>query len=160
MPILHTVVASPLGPLLLAGSHRALRRILFPTAGGEPAEPGAGWRRCDAAFADAAAQLDEYFAGRHRAFTLPLAPEATPFQAEVLRALQAIPYGETRSYGTIARSIGRPNAVRAVGGANARNPLPIVIPCHRVIGANGQLTGFGGGLAAKRHLLDLERSSR
>ena len=151
--------ASPLGPLLLAAADGALRVIRFPTAAGDAAKPDQAWRRHDAALAAVKAQLAEYFAGRRHAFALPMAPDATPFQAEVLAALQAIPYGETRSYSDIARRIGRPKAVRAVGGANARNPLPIVIPCHRVIGAGGQLTGFGGGIEAKRYLLDLERRS-
>ena len=102
-------------------------------------------------------QLDEYFSGQRTTFDLKLAPWGTDFQLEVLRALQEIPYGETRSYQDVATHIGRDKAVRAVGAANGRNPLPIIIPCHRVIGANGSLTGFGGGLSTKRFLLDLER---
>lgn len=102
-------------------------------------------------------QLEEYFAGRRRRFDLVLAPVGTPFQRRVWEALAAIPYGETRSYGEVARSLGRPEASRAVGAANGANPLPIVIPCHRVVGSNGSLTGFGGGLETKAALLELER---
>jgi methylated-DNA-[protein]-cysteine S-methyltransferase len=102
-------------------------------------------------------QLDEYFAGRRRRFDLPLAPAGTPFQRQVWEALAAIPYGETRTYGEVARSLGRPDASRAVGAANGANPLPIVIPCHRVVGSDGSLTGFGGGLETKSALLELER---
>ncbi len=101
-------------------------------------------------------QLDEYFAGERQDFSVNLKPAGTPFQLSVLEALQAIPYGRTATYRDIAEAIGRPSAVRAVGAANGRNPLPIVIPCHRVIGADGNLTGFGGGLAAKQYLLSLE----
>jgi methylated-DNA-[protein]-cysteine S-methyltransferase len=103
------------------------------------------------------AQLDAYFAGRRRDFDVRLAPEGTPFQLRVWAALCEIPYGETISYAELARRIGNPNAVRAVGAANGRNPLPIVVPCHRVVGADGSLVGFGGGLDVKRALLDLER---
>jgi methylated-DNA-[protein]-cysteine S-methyltransferase len=105
---------------------------------------------------EATRQLDAYFSKRLRRFDLPLAPHGTPFQLEVWQALQRIPYGDTWSYADLARRIGRPDAVRAVGAANGRNPIPIVIPCHRVIGSNGQLVGFGGGLPLKRWLLDLE----
>jgi methylated-DNA-[protein]-cysteine S-methyltransferase len=105
-------------------------------------------------------QLAEYFAGDRKQFDVPLAPRGTPFQLEVWRMLQRIPYGETRSYADIARSIGRPAATRAVGAANGANPIPIIIPCHRVIGTNGALTGFGGGIAVKRRLLDLEAGLR
>ena len=104
-----------------------------------------------------ARQLDEYFAGARRKFELPLAPAGTDFQKSVWRELVAIPYGETTTYGEIARTLGRPAASRAVGRANGTNPIPIVVPCHRVIGSDGSLVGFGGGLETKRHLLDLER---
>lgn len=103
-----------------------------------------------------AAQLRSYFRGELRAFTIPLSPQGTPFQVRVWEALARIPYGETRSYRQIAQELGNPQAVRAVGAANGANPLPIVVPCHRVIGSNGKLTGFGGGLPLKRYLLDLE----
>jgi len=106
----------------------------------------------------AAAQLVEYFVGRRRAFDIPLAPQGTGFQQLVWRALAAIPYGETRSYGLLARSIGRPSASRAVGAANGKNPISIIIPCHRVIAASGELTGYAGGLVAKRWLLEHERT--
>lgn len=152
-----TYMDSPVGRLLLAGSAGSLALIGFETGrmarGASP-----GWVRSDAPFRAVVAQLNEYFAGRRRVFDLPLEPQVSAFQARVLAALQAIPYGETRSYRDIAEAIGSPRAVRAVGGANARNPLPIVIPCHRVVGSGGDLTGFGGGLETKRYLLDLERS--
>ncbi len=110
----------------------------------------------DAVLAACAAQLTAYFAGKRRRFELPLAAQGTPFQQSVWDALADIPYGELRSYRDIARSIGNPAAVRAVGAANGRNPLPIVVPCHRVIGSNGTLTGFAGGLEVKKYLLELE----
>ena len=161
MPTLYSFAPSPFGDLLLAGCESKLRTLLFPAANGNGrADPDPTWRRRDDVFEEARSQLAAYFAGHRRRFTLALAPDATPFQADVLRALRAIPYGETRSYGDVARSIGRPGAARAVGGANARNPLPIVIPCHRVVGTDGELTGFGGGLAAKRHLLRLEQRTQ
>lgn len=157
----YSYATSPLGELLLAGSESRLRFIRFPDSRNEgtTAEPDPAWRRGDEFFVAAKAQLAEYFAGKRRRFALALAPKATPFEAEVWQALQTIPYGETRSYSDIAHSVGRPRAVRAVGGANARNPLPIVIPCHRVVGADGALTGFGGGLPAKRYLLHLEQQA-
>ena len=149
-------VKSPIGDILIAGDDDGLRFIGFPEGKGR-IEPQPGWTRSERAFADAAKQLREYFAGRRRAFDLRLAPTGTRFQRAVLEVLQRIPYGETRSYADIAEAIGNPRAVRAVGAANGRNPLPIVIPCHRVIGSNGSLTGFGGGIETKRFLLDLER---
>jgi methylated-DNA-[protein]-cysteine S-methyltransferase len=153
----YTYMESPVGALLLAGRADTLEVIRFP--GGRMAmAPEPEWRRDDGAFDQAKRQLDEYFAGSRRRFDLRMKPMATPFQTRVLTALQRIPYGETRSYKDIAACIGEPNSVRAVGGANGRNPLPIVIPCHRVIGSGGQLTGFGGGLEAKRFLLDHERA--
>jgi methylated-DNA-[protein]-cysteine S-methyltransferase len=146
---------SPVGPLLLAGSADALTHLHFQAAP-RPLRPAAEWR-CDAApFAAVLAQLQEYFAGARRTFCLPLAPRGTPFQLTVWQALQAIPYGETRSYGELARRIGLGGGARAVGLANGANPLPIIVPCHRVIGADGSLTGFGGGLPIKRALLSLE----
>jgi methylated-DNA-[protein]-cysteine S-methyltransferase len=114
------------------------------------------WRRDDSAFTEACGQLDEYFAGERTEFDLPLNPAGTPFQRRVWDALKTIPYGEIRSYGEIAEQIGRPGAARAVGLANGRNPISIVVPCHRVIGASGALTGYGGGLERKQYLLDLE----
>lgn len=120
-------------------------------------DPRPDWRRDDRAFAAAREQLRAYLDGCLTTFDLPLAPRGTPFQLEVWRALTEIPAGETISYGELARRIGRPSASRAVGAANGANPLPVVVPCHRVIGANGTLTGFGGGLDTKRWLLALER---
>jgi len=148
-------IDSPIGRLLLAGDGDGLKIIGFPGGKGKVAV-ATGWELASDCFADAEVQLLEYFAGRRRQFELQLAPTGGCFQLAVLPALQTIPHGETRSYRYIARQVGRPQAVRAVGAANGRNPLPIVIPCHRVIGADGSLTGFGGGLAAKRFLLELE----
>ena len=152
----YTMLASPVGELLLAGDEDALHTIGFPSGRGAVV-PDAGWEPNPAPFADTTRQLEDYFAGKRRTFDLPLAPTGTPFQREVLAALQQIPYGETRIYGELAKAVGRPRASRAVGAANGRNPLPIVIPCHRAIGSDGSLTGFGGGLATKRFLLGLER---
>ena len=151
--MLFTILDFPIGKLLLARDDHGLAAIQF-----DP-QPHDDWTPDDSAFADARAQLDEYFAGKRRAFDLKLAPRGTSFQLEVWAALRAIPYGETRSYREIARTIGRPEAIRAVGAANGANPLPIIVPCHRVIGANGSLTGFGGGLPVKRYLLDLEQGA-
>lgn len=146
---------TPVGQLLLAGDDEGLRVIGFPEGSGRR-EPEPDWIFSERPFADAKAQLDEYFAGKRQSFDLPLAPTGTEFQLEVLGELQRIPYGTTTTYGDIARRIGRPRAVRAVGAANGRNPLPIVIPCHRVIGASGDMTGFGGGIPTKESLLRLE----
>ncbi len=148
-------IESPIGSLLLAGKADVLHIVGFPEGKGK-IFPEDHWSEVDGSFTQAEDQLNEYFEGRRQAFELKLQPSGTPFQLQVLSALQDIPFGETRSYLEIARSIGRPKAVRAVGAANGRNPLPIVIPCHRVIGTNGSLTGFGGGLVAKEYLLGLE----
>ena len=152
-------IESPVGKLLLAGDDEGLKTIGFPDGKGR-VEPGAGWQRDESAFQEAKNQLDEYFSGQRTHFDLKLAPHGTAFQLDVLEALQTIPYGETRSYQDIAIGVGRPRAVRAVGAANGRNPLPIVIPCHRVVGADGSLTGFGGGIPVKKYLLDLERGQQ
>ena len=152
----YTYATSPIGQLLLAGSADALQVIGFPH-GDKARGADIGWERYDEPFKKTARQLNEYFAGERREFELELAPEGTKFQVEVLEALRGIPYGETRTYRDIAVAVGRPKAVRAVGNANGRNPLPIVIPCHRVIGSDGSLTGFGGGIEAKRYLLELEQ---
>lgn len=146
---------SPVGDLLIAGENETVSIIGFSGGKGE-VTPEPSWRRNDGCLENAKKQLDEYFAGGRTEFELDLAPTGTPFQLAVLDALQEIPYGQTRSYQEIAVRIGRPKAVRAVGAANGRNPIPIVIPCHRVIGADGSLTGFGGGLDTKRFLLNLE----
>ena len=150
---------SPIGPLLLAGDDDALSMIGFPQ-GAMRREPERNWVEDDAPFAAAKQQLQEYFDGRRHSFDLPLHLDGTEFQVRVLQELQRIPYGETTSYADIATRIGRPKAVRAVGAANGRNPIPIVVPCHRVIGKSGALTGFGGGLETKAALLRLESENR
>ena len=142
---------SPLGVLRLYGHADALCGIYLPEQP-VPAAP----HRASPVLDATAEQLVEYFAGRRRTFDVPLAPRGTGFQAIVWRALTAIPFGETRSYGELARAIGRPAASRAVGAANGRNPISIIVPCHRVIASSGQLTGYAGGLAAKKWLLDHE----
>lgn len=148
-------IDSPVGRLLLAGDGIRLKRVHFQS-GRRPVAPARHWIDDRAPFAAVIAQLREYFAGKRREFELPLAPEGTEFQLRVWRALRAIPYGDTISYGELARRIGNPRAARAVGLANGANPLPIIVPCHRVIGANGALAGFGGGVEVKRALLALE----
>ena len=145
---------TPIGELLLAGDNDGLSMIGFPK-GSMRREPEADWIFNEKQLAEARRQLREYFAGERREFDLPVRLSGTEFQVSVLQALQQIPYGETVSYGEIARRIGRPRAVRAVGAANGRNPVPIVVPCHRVIGSTGDLTGFGGGLDTKEALLRL-----
>jgi methylated-DNA-[protein]-cysteine S-methyltransferase len=151
----YTWIDSPVGRLLLGGDGSALSVLEF-AQGRHARGTGAGWIEDRRPFERAIDQLADYFAGRLKRFDLPLAPRGTGFQLEVWNALLEIPYGETRSYSAIATAIGRPSAVRAVGAANGKNPIAIVVPCHRVIGAAGDLTGFGGGLDVKRHLLRLE----
>jgi len=146
---------SPIGELLLAGDDDALTMIGFPK-GAMRRDPEGDWIYNEKPFAVAIRQLTEYFAGERHEFDLPLRLDGTEFQLLVLEELRRIPYGETTSYGAIAARIGRPKAVRAVGAANGRNPIPIVVPCHRVIGSGGDLTGFGGGLDTKEALLRLE----
>jgi len=146
---------TPIGELLLAGDDDALCLVGFPE-GSMRKDPEPDWIYNEKPFAVARQQLTEYFAGERRDFDLPLKLNGTEFQMSVLRALQQIPYGETTSYADIAERIGRPKAVRAVGAANGRNPIPIIVPCHRVIGSHGELTGFGGGLDTKEALLRLE----
>lgn len=145
-----------IGTLTLVADEKGLRRIAFETAK-NPIRIKTDWQRAPAFFKEAKAQLTAYLSGDLKTFDLPLAPEGTDFQKRVWQALMTIPYGAVKSYGWIARKIGNPKAVRAVGGANGKNPLPIVIPCHRVIGSNGSLTGFGGGLALKQRLIELEK---
>ncbi|WP_323903628.1 methylated-DNA--[protein]-cysteine S-methyltransferase [Aeromonas caviae] len=147
------------GELLVAIDERGLVHVDF-LAGLRPLPDMQDWQQDGEALAPFLAEFRDYFAGRLLRFTLPLAPRGTTFQQAVWQALCDIPYGETRSYGDIARTIGKPNAVRAVGAANGRNPLSIIIPCHRVIGQNGSLTGYAGGLPIKQALLTLERASR
>jgi methylated-DNA-[protein]-cysteine S-methyltransferase len=151
MPMVRASMETPVGRLWLVGSDAGLSAIHFP--GSPPAGIPDGTHPVLEA---ARAQLDEYFTGERRAFDLPLDLLGTEFQRRAWLALADIPYGETRSYGEQARLLGVPRAARAVGAANGRNPVPIVLPCHRVIGAGGDLTGFGGGLAVKRALLEHE----
>ena len=146
---------TPIGDLLLAGDEEALSLIGFPK-GSMRRDPEPDWIYNEKPFAEARRQLVEYFEGERKSFDLPLRVSGTEFQVRVLEELQRIPYGETLSYSDIAERIGNPKAVRAVGAANGRNPIPIVIPCHRVIGSSGDLTGFGGGLDTKEALLRLE----
>jgi methylated-DNA-[protein]-cysteine S-methyltransferase len=150
----YTMVAGPFGELLVATeTGEALSRVWLP-----PAHPATGWMRDDdlPVLAAARHQLGEYFAGERTDFDLPLAASGTAFQHKVWDALRRIDYGTTRSYGQIADEIGAPGAARAVGAANHDNPLAIVVPCHRVVGANGSLVGYAGGLEQKRTLLELE----
>jgi len=151
----YTWMRSPIGDLLLAGEDK-LSLVSFPE-GNKKQEPKDGWVRDDGSFPEVRRQLTEYFAGSRTTFDLELEVRGTTFQKSVLQALQTIPFGQTRTYKDIAELVGSPKAVRAVGAANGSNPIPIIIPCHRVIGSNGKLTGFGGGLPAKQYLLDLEQ---
>jgi methylated-DNA-[protein]-cysteine S-methyltransferase len=147
---------SPIGPLLLAAEDAALREIRF-ASNGSPAQPDDEWINDPSALAEATRQLGLYFAGELESFTIQLSPKGTVFQQKVWAELCRIPYGHTISYGELARRVGNPNASRAVGLANGSNPIPIIIPCHRVIGSNGKLTGYGGGLHIKEKLIALER---
>jgi methylated-DNA-[protein]-cysteine S-methyltransferase len=149
-----TTMTTPVGPLVLAGDESVLREIRFEVPGRPSLEPT--WEEDSRPFVEAKRQLERYFAGELRRFDLALAPSGTAFQLLVWQALAEIPFGATISYGELARRIGRPSAARAVGAANGQNPLPIVLPCHRVIGSDGSLTGYGGGLERKRALLALE----
>ncbi len=149
------LMASPIGDLLLAGDADALRVVHFQ-GGVRPMKPPKQWQRDPGPFREAVSQLNAYFDGKLEDFDLPLSPSGTDFQLKVWRTLQTIPYGETWSYGQLARRIRRPDGPRAVGAANGQNPIPVIIPCHRVIGADGSLTGFGGGLPIKQKLLALE----
>ena len=151
---------SPVGPLLLAGDSEALHVLAFGV-GCRPREIDADWKPdTKGVLKDVRRELDQYFAGRLKKFSAKLAFNGTPFQTSVWTELTRIPYGETISYRDLARRIDNPKAVRAVGMANGANPIAIIVPCHRVVGANGSLTGFGGGLPNKRALLDLERGQR
>jgi methylated-DNA-[protein]-cysteine S-methyltransferase len=152
----YAYLETPIGTLLIAGDAVAVHRITFPHPG-RAVKPEPEWQESQRGpVGEAARQLREYFAGKRAEFDLPLAPEGTAFQRTVWRQLQQIPYGETISYGELARRVGNPKASRAVGSANGANPLPIVIPCHRVIAGDGTLGGFGGGLPTKQMLLALE----
>ncbi|MDD6034509.1 MAG: methylated-DNA--[protein]-cysteine S-methyltransferase [Oscillospiraceae bacterium] len=152
MNLLYEIMESPVGPLTLTASEAGLCRVDFgPRSGISAARQGS----CSL-LQQAKQQLEEYFAGQRRVFSVPLSLTGTDFQKKVWYALADIPYGETRSYGDLARAIGHPGACRAVGGANHRNPVSIILPCHRVIGSDKSLTGYGGGLAIKEFLLKLE----
>lgn len=154
--VCYTRMESPLGPLLVAGDDEGLRRIEFVN-GRKPAQEDPRWRADAEPLGETIRQLSAYFAGELETFDLLLAPAGTPFQLAVWDRLLEIPYGETVSYGELARRVGNPKASRAVGLANGSNPIPIVIPCHRVIGSDGKLTGYGGGLPIKEKLLAMER---
>ena len=151
----YTTVDSPIGELLLTAEDGALTRLNM-----SPFDVHPDWRHDPDALSDAATQLEEYFAGERTSFDLDLAPAGTEFQQRVWAMLLEIPFGETTTYGTLAGRLGNPRTVRAVGLANGRNPIAVIIPCHRVIGANGSLVGFGGGLERKRVLLDHEAGVR
>jgi len=151
------VAESPVGPLFLAATRRGLCRVSYTVEGEDEAVARRyGVRVLRAPLDQVRRELDEYFAGRRRAFDLPLDLRVAPFQEAVLRALARVPYGRTETYGGLAAQVGRPKAARAVGTAMNRNPVPIVLPCHRVVGADGSLVGYGGGLEVKRALLELE----
>ena len=156
MTTYYTYVNSPIGSLLLAGDGERLHMLRFPE-GKRPQETEPGWIENSSKFKKEISQLRAYFAGESKQFELSLAPRGTEFQRKVWSALQSIPYGETRSYGELASQVGNGKASRAVGAANGQNPIPVIIPCHRVIGSDGSLTGFGGGLETKQRLLALEQ---
>ena len=160
MPLHQRSVPTPIGELTLVADEGHLVAVLWPDD--DPGRVGLTGETSDdhAVLQQAADQFAEYFAGRRTSFDLPLAPSGTEFQLEAWQALRSIPYGETRTYGQQAAHIGRPSAARAVGAANGANPLSIVVPCHRVVGVDGSLTGFAGGIDAKRYLLDLEAGAR
>jgi methylated-DNA-[protein]-cysteine S-methyltransferase len=149
-----TTMKTPVGEVFIAGLDGKLTELRF----GRPKKgfPGPGWKKSDAEFREVKRQLGEYFRGERKKFDLKLAPEGTPFQLAAWKQLRRIPYGKTISYGEQARRMGNPKAARAAGAANRENPISIIVPCHRVIGADGKLTGYGGGLGRKKRLLDLE----
>jgi len=156
--LLFDYLETPIGSLLLAGDGNCLVELGFPH-GKAARRHDPDWIQDDQPFGEVKRQLLEYFAGERRVFDIPLAPQGTEFQQQVWTALTSIPYGATITYGELARRIGRPKASRAVGAANGRNPIPVIIPCHRVIGSSGKLVGFGGGLDTKQSLLRLERNT-
>ena len=155
----YTWFEADFGRLLLAGNSDGLKYLLFESGNHLRFDkfPRVDWTESNRHLGDVQRQLKEWFAGKRTSFDLPLAPKGTPFQKRVWKALEGIPFGETRSYGEIAKSIGQPSASRAVGAANGANPISIIVPCHRVIGSSGKLTGFGGGLDVKRWLLEHEQ---
>lgn len=150
--VFYTHIASPLGPLLASGNESGLSGLSFPQ-GHKAYAPRPGWIADATPFAELRRQLDAWFGGEIRDFSLSLMIQGTAFQKRVWALLAEIPFGVTRSYGDLAQDLGNPGAARAVGLANGSNPIPIILPCHRVIGSNGALTGFGGGLPAKQFLL-------
>lgn len=156
-PIQYRTIDSPVGTLTLAGTAGRLRHLRMVDQTYDPDR--SGWQPDTTAFTDVVAQLGEYFDGTRTVFELELELVGTAFQRRVWSALMTIPYGQTRSYGQVAAQLQTPGASRAVGLANGRNPIGIIVPCHRVIGANGSLTGYGGGLSRKQALLDLERGA-
>ncbi|SLN33577.1 methylated-DNA--[protein]-cysteine S-methyltransferase [Ruegeria meonggei] len=159
IPLYYTYFDSPVGQLLLAGDQTSLHFLSFP--GGHKAfGPQPEWTLSDAHFSAVKVQLSSYFSGSLAVFDFPLTLHGTDFQKRVWRLLKEIPFGATRTYGGLAENLGTPRASRAVGAANGSNPIPIIIPCHRVVGSTGKLTGFGGGIDTKRFLLDLEDSSK
>ena len=151
----HTYYQSPVGNLHLIGARKALLSIQFPSES-QTREPGEDWVRKDEIFTDIIQQLDQYFSGSRTEFSIPIELIGTEFQRKVWAALIEIPFGSTASYGEVATRIGQPTASRAVGAANNANPIPIIVPCHRVIGADNSMTGFGGGVETKIRLLELE----
>ncbi|MFJ8198396.1 methylated-DNA--[protein]-cysteine S-methyltransferase [Streptomyces sp. NPDC096152] len=155
----HTVIDSPYGPLTLVADDGVLSGLYMAGQRHRPAEETFGERARLAALDAAEEQLEAYFAGRLTEFTLELRLDGTPFQRRVWEQLRSIPYGLTRTYGDLAEALGNPGASRAVGLANGRNPIGVIVPCHRVVGADGSLTGYGGGLDRKRRLLDFERGA-
>ena len=155
MTTTYRTMTSPIGTLTIAGEDGVVTRVLMEDQRHAPSAEG--WAHDPNAFADVVGQLEEYFAGERTSFDVPLRLEGSEFQRTVWQGLLDIPYGETCSYGELAAAIGRPGAARAVGLANGRNPVAVIVPCHRVIGAGGDLTGYVGGLDRKRHLLELER---
>ena len=157
--IYYTTMESPVGTLRLVAEELGLRTVWF-VRGRKEDKPDAEWKEDAAFFVEVIRQLNAYFAGELKEFEIPLLMLGTEFQKRVWKALLTIPYGETMSYGELAKKIGEPKAVRAVGAANGQNPLPIIVPCHRVIGSDGSLTGFGGGLENKKKLLELEKGQR
>ena len=156
-PIHYYIIKSPVGKLLLTASGKHLTRLSFQN-GKHPIKPDPTWIYDQRPFQKTVEQLKAYFSGKRKTFTMKVAPAGTPFQQQVWEALKTIPYGKTVSYGEIARTIGKPQASRAVGAANGKNPISIIFPCHRVIGSTGKLVGYGGGLPIKEKLLALEET--
>jgi methylated-DNA-[protein]-cysteine S-methyltransferase len=150
----YATMPSPVGELLMTGSDEGLTGVFLP---GEGLEPQPDWEHEPRPFEDCRKQLDEYFAGERDTFSLPLAAPGTPFQREVWKELLEVGFGTTITYSELARRVGRPNSQRAVGGANGRNPICIIVPCHRVVGSDGSLTGYSAGIDSKRWLLEFER---